>query len=326
MNDKQLTRRGLLTAAGAAAGGAAALGVGGWSAAAAATPSGTSSAQPQSAPGAHPATAPALPTPIASAPVAGVSYRFLPWHEFAPENNTTSGRAFGGFGAFTGVAADFLAAFTDIAPGARIYDVEYYLRNSSAVTLYGITWVAGVGPYPSPYWLQQNHPANAAMHAARFLVPSSVNGPFPHGTKIGVSLSTPTDASVQIDGVRIGFVGGPASTMLLPGPVRVYNSLTHDGPLSSGHSRTIDLSGHLPVGAIGAIVNVQVTRTVGSGYLTLYPAGTPRPGTSTITWFGSGQSLSNQATTALGSGRRFSVYAGGGHSTQYLVDLLAYLV
>ena len=74
---------------------------------------------------------------------------------------------------------------------------------------------------------------------------------------------------------------------------------------------------------MGAVVNLTVTDTVSDGFLTLYAAGVPRPGTSSINWFASGQSLANQATTAVGSGNQLSVYAGG--NTQFLVDLLAYL-
>ncbi|HET8590176.1 MAG TPA: hypothetical protein VFM01_11140, partial [Nakamurella sp.] len=115
----------------------------------------------------------------------------------------------------------------------------------------------------------------------------------------------------------------PTTLTPLPNPVRVYDSRSHDGPIHAGQSRTLSLADRLPAGATGAIVNLTITGTLGGGYLTLYPAGHTRPHTSSINWYTTGQTLANQATTNLGNTTAITIYAAG--TTQYLIDLLAYL-
>ena len=113
--------------------------------------------------------------------------------------------------------------------------------------------------------------------------------------------------------------------MLLASPARVYNSKTSGGRLAGGHSRTISLASHLPTGAAGAIVNLSLTDTVTSGELKIHAAGTAAP-SATITWFGTGQALTNQVMTAIGLNRSITISAGGTHSTQFTVDLIGYLI
>ncbi|MBN9620257.1 MAG: hypothetical protein J0H43_11090, partial [Actinobacteria bacterium] len=265
MNDMQLSRRGLLTAAGVAAGGAALLG--------AARPAGASPVTPNSthAPDGVPA---GLPTPIASAPVPGVSYQFRTFEEFIPES-FSAGRAWApNAGVYPNLAFGLLATGFDLPPGATLYDVEWYAYNGTGSPFSALLriWTAGTSTF---YYggVDTTIPAGSAVAATRSLVPSASNGPFRHGTRAVACLNLPTGGTAQINGVRIGYRNGPTAPVLLSSPVRVYDSRSHDGALSSGHTRTLDLSSHLPVGAVGAIVNIAVTQTVGSGYLTLYPAG-----------------------------------------------------
>jgi hypothetical protein len=140
-----------------------------------------------------------------------------------------------------------------------------------------------------------------------------------------VAAATASNGTTLINGVRAGFKSAPSAPVLLASPIRAYDSRTSGGPLSGGHSRTVALASQLPVGARGAIVNLTVTHTVSGGYLKLYAAGTPTPATSAINWFASGQTLANQATTAVSLARSISVTAGGG-SAQFIVDVLGYLV
>jgi hypothetical protein len=54
--------------------------------------------------------------------------------------------------------------------------------------------------------------------------------------------------------------------------------------------------------------------------------GTPQPSTSTVNWFGTGQAIGNQSTTAVSLDRSVTVTVGGGHSTQFVLDVVGYLV
>jgi hypothetical protein len=316
MSEIQLSRRGLLATVGAV-GGATMLGPAALAHASTARTASTNSVTPRSLPA-------GLPTPIASAPVTGVSYQFRGLEEFIPEE-FASGRTWsGGGGIYPNLGFGLMSVSFDLAPGATLYDVEWYVHNGSAAALSGLLriWVAGTAQmlYGG---VDTNIPIGTGVSANRATVPAASNGPFPHGCRAVAAIEMPDDGSAEINGVRVGFKNAPTAPVLLPSPVRVYDSRTHDGPLATGNTRTISLGSNLPPGAVGAVVNLTVVSTVGAGFLTLYAAGVPRPGTSSINWFASGQTLANQATTAVGPGNQLTVYAGG--ETQFLVDLLAYL-
>lgn len=317
MGGQQLSRRGLFAAAGAV-GGATLLGPAALAHASPGSPvTPNSTTNPQ-------ATPPGLPTPISSPPVTGVSYQFREFNEVIPNDNWAIGRSWGGEGAYTTSGGGYLSTCFDLPPGATVYDIEWYTSNTLAASWGLHVWVAGQGSAGTPVTGGTIAAGSGTITATRTVAPSTSNGPFPHGTRLLAFLDMSGTTAIQLNGVRVGFKSAPTAPVLLPSPVRVYDSRTHDGPLAAGHTRTISLGSHLPRGAVGAIVNLTVTRTVDYGYLTLYPAGVPRPGTSSINWVASGQTIANQATTAVGAGNKVIVYAGG-HATQFVIDLLAYL-
>jgi hypothetical protein len=318
-NRSTISRRGLMAGVGGlgVAGGAAALGLAG---PASASPS--VSALPRHR--LQVDSPPAGLAPISSAPEFGVGYQFRSWDDFFAEDDLLYGRRFGGAGVYTSAANDFLAATFDLPPGATLYDLEWYVSNTATMNLYANIWQTSAATL-STFW-STSVPAGVGIGAHRFVIPSNVNGPYPHGTRLMVAVQSSSDGSLQINGVRAGFKNWPRSPVLLNTPVRAYDSRTTDGPLSSGHSRTISLASILPAGAAGAIINPTVLQTVGGGYLKLYAAGATEPGTSTVNWFGSGQALGNQSTTAVSLNRSVTVKIGGGHSTQFVLDVVGYLV
>ena len=72
-------------------------------------------------------------------------------------------------------------------------------------------------------------------------------------------------------------------------------------------------------------MNVTVVNTVGAGFLSLYSAtvATP-PGTSSVNWSADGQILANMTLIATDNGS-IKVTAGGGGSTDVVIDILAVL-
>jgi hypothetical protein len=137
--------------------------------------------------------------------------------------------------------------------------------------------------------------------------------------------------------VRVAQVGWQ-QLYLLPTPIRLHDSRNphpggsaFTGRLVSGASRNVstevDDAGEttelLVGGYSGAMVNVTVVDTAGSGFLSV-----GNPGlfgtrtTSNINWTTDGQILANLAVTLLHEGF-LTVYAGGGGSTHVVVDLLA---
>ena len=65
----------------------------------------------------------------------------------------------------------------------------------------------------------------------------------------------------------------------------------------------------VPVTAASVLVNVTVTRPAGPGYLTVYAAGTTRPGTSTLN-FARGQTVADLALARVGHGKQTVRRAG----------------
>jgi len=125
----------------------------------------------------------------------------------------------------------------------------------------------------------------------------------------------------------------------LAAPVRCYDSRPGEPPtdvtkgaLSTGQTRTIDLTHNstgVPTTASAILTNVTIVDTVGGGFLSMFSAGVTWPGTTSITWFGSSQVLSNNATSAFqgsGSAANVSVLCGGTGSTDFIIDVLGYYV
>jgi len=102
----------------------------------------------------------------------------------------------------------------------------------------------------------------------------------------------------------------------------------YGGPaLLSGGTRVFELAGRCGIasGATSVAMNIAVTQpTSGPGFLTLYPAGGPRPLTSTIN-FSAGQTRANNAILPLSGAGALSVYCGLGLGTTHLIlDVTGY--
>jgi hypothetical protein len=97
------------------------------------------------------------------------------------------------------------------------------------------------------------------------------------------------------------------------------------GPL--GAARSLDLvvagKGHVPLSGVSAVVlNLTVTRSTGSSFLTAYPTGQARPTTSAIN-YRTGITRANIATLPLGTGGRITIYNNSG-SVHVLADVLGF--
>lgn len=268
-----------------------------------------------------------LPTPIASAPIAGFTYVYLDMFDFTPEN-FANGRAWtlnGGTYAPLG-GNGMMWATAQLPPGASVGDTEWYVwANQDNTELATRVWVAGQ-PQLTSVISSALVNADPSIRAIRVPAPSTSNGPFPAGVKVALGIRTYSDKSVVINGARIGYTLAPTGPVLLPAPVRLYDSRPGT-KIEHGQTRSHGLASRLPVGAVGAILNVTVTGTESGGFLTVYSASAPAPGTSSINWSTSGQTVANGVQTAVSGARAIKVTCGGaGARTDYLVDLVGYLV
>jgi hypothetical protein len=127
-----------------------------------------------------------------------------------------------------------------------------------------------------------------------------------------------------------GSVGVGGSINLLSSPIRVFDSRTTGatanpanpsrpaGPTVLGTPITLKIANitvgsiSIPAGAVGVIGNVTVTIVSGGGWLTLYPAGAPKPTTSTpstLNFQASDSALANACTVALGTSGSIDILA-----------------
>jgi len=110
-------------------------------------------------------------------------------------------------------------------------------------------------------------------------------------------------------------------------PCRMIDTRTTDAPaLAAGFTRTFVLTGDcgIPSGAQAVSLNVTVTQATSAGWLQLFPAGTPSPSTSTIS-FGVNQTRANNAVVAVGPSGDVSVECDMPLGTvQLIVDVNGY--
>jgi hypothetical protein len=118
----------------------------------------------------------------------------------------------------------------------------------------------------------------------------------------------------------------------LAAPVRVYDSRPGKLPagvekskLVHGEERVLSatVGGAVPPGIASAVqVNLTVTGTGPSGWLSLFATGVPWPGTSSINWGAEATTIANGTTVGLDADGRFTVKAAG--TTDVVVDVLGY--
>ena len=250
-----------------------------------------------------------LPTStIASPPVSGVTYRFADFFDFTAEG-ATSQRAWSAVGGtYTANSPSYLWASFELPPRARVFDTEIYVRNTSGTTYNGGVhlWVAGsatltlIGVLPVA--------PNSTVTPTRVVIDAASRGPFVHGCKLTVGLFTPTTAQVVVNGCRVGFLEGAATTGLLPAPVRAYDSRETGGRLAAGSTRTITLPpSAVRPGVSGVLLNVTAVNPSGGGYLKVFSASAAPPAVSSVN-YGAGGSIANAVTTGVSSARQIKVF------------------
>ena len=119
--------------------------------------------------------------------------------------------------------------------------------------------------------------------------------------------------------------GTPGAVFVPVDPARAYNSITSGGPLGSGQTRNVSVApGGVPAGATGVAYNLTVTNTSQQGWLAVTPQGTPASGSS-INWTQPGQTYANGTQGQIAS-NAVTVTAGGGGSTDFIIDVTGYFV
>ncbi len=112
-----------------------------------------------------------------------------------------------------------------------------------------------------------------------------------------------------------------ASTYRPASPVRVLD--TRSGPaVGPGGTVTVDLSSRIPADATAVVMNVTGIALTASTYVTVYPAGSWRPGASNLN-LTAGETRPNLVTVAVGPNRSVELYNDKGNA-HLLADLAGY--
>jgi hypothetical protein len=86
-------------------------------------------------------------------------------------------------------------------------------------------------------------------------------------------------------------------------PARIYDSRNGAGPLGAGSARTVSVTGvgGVRVDAVAVVLNVTVTNTTASSFLTVFPSGVTQPTASNLNWV-AGQTVPNLVEVGVRNG------------------------
>jgi hypothetical protein len=105
-------------------------------------------------------------------------------------------------------------------------------------------------------------------------------------------------------------------------PARLMDTRSSGGPIGPGQQRDLQVTGRggVPASGVEAVVlNLTATAPTSGSYLTVFPAGAPRPSTSNLN-FRAGETVPNRVVVAVGSGGAISIFNPAG-SVQVVVDV-----
>ena len=97
--------------------------------------------------------------------------------------------------------------------------------------------------------------------------------------------------------------------------------------------RTIDLSSGfvvgtvtpaVPDGATGALISVTLDSTTAEGFVAVFSNAVADVSSSNLNWYTTGQILAVTTVSAVDAQARIKVKAGGGGTTQLIVDVIGY--
>jgi hypothetical protein len=116
-----------------------------------------------------------------------------------------------------------------------------------------------------------------------------------------------------------------AARLVAIAPTRVLDTRNGTGrggviaPVGPGRTITVDLSARVPADATAVVLNVTGTNPTAFTFITVFPAGTPRPVASNLN-LAPNQTRPNAAVIAVPADRRISLYNNAG-STHLIADL-----
>ena len=156
--------------------------------------------------------------------------------------------------------------------------------------------------------------ASSVNYAAGRTVPNNVTVALGSTGKVCIYTQVAAHIVVDLDGWYSPTAPGGAGLETVT-PSRLLDSRNSGG---RNQSFTVALGAVVPASASAVTLNVTVTDPLFSGYLTVYPCGSPVPLASNLN-FAPGQTVPNLVTVKIGEGRSVCLYANS--PTNVVVDL-----
>lgn len=162
-------------------------------------------------------------------------------------------------------------------------------------------------------------------------IPNSVVVKVGTGGKVDLYQSGPGTAQVIVDVAGYymdGTVTEPGGFTSLS-PSRILDTRSADGKITSGSTRSVQVTGRGGVpssGVAAVVVNTTVTETTAGGYLAVSPTGTTRPTVSNLNWSSAGTTIPNLAIVTLGTGGKLDLYQSGPGTAQVIMDVAGYFM
>jgi hypothetical protein len=125
-------------------------------------------------------------------------------------------------------------------------------------------------------------------------------------------------------------IAAPAGStiQLVNPPLRIADTRSDGtGKVATGSSLDTFVPGLIGEGVVGALLNITITETEGSGFLVATADNAPAPNpTSNVNWSSAGLTLANLALVPAIGTRGITLQAGGAGRTHIVIDLVGFLV
>ena len=215
---------------------------------------------------------------------------------------------------------------------AKLLTVSAIVTGADSVTAELWAHDMSAGDYIGGTYLATKTSATPTGHVA-ITVPTSTTVPSDHQMEVRVTGLT---AATPLVGLRYSYQ--PVSSGFYPiTPTRVYDSRDtgQAGPMPSGSTRDVSVANAtswaggalnvVPDGAYAVTYNLTCADAVTQGHLGIYPKGGTMKA-SAMNWFMTGEIVANGGVVTLGGDRQVTVQAGGGGSTNFILDITGYYI
>jgi hypothetical protein len=209
-------------------------------------------------------------------------------------------------------------------PGEAVAVALNVTATEAAGAGYVTVWPAD---QPRPEASNLNLTASGQTRANLVTVPVSATGRVSLYAERGAHLIADVAGYYE----RVGSAQAAGRIVTVP-PRRLFDTRSHDasgvrsGVVGDGQTIEVPVAGHAGVPAAGVaavVLNVTATDAVAAGYVTVWPAGRPRPLASTLNLDAAGATSPNLVIVPLGAGGAVALYASGG--AHLLADVTGYV-